>query len=175
MDILEAILKRKSIRFFRDEPLDDTDVEFIIRAAMAAPSSLNRRPWRLLTITNRNRLDEIGAIRESWMPLRRASLGIICCADTAGYPPGSESYRIQDCSAATQNMLLCATGMQLGAVWLGVCASADYYTTLKRMLEIPDEFLVESIVAVGKPLHTQVPTSRFEPEKWYREHWPAQE
>ena len=119
VEILEYIERRRSIRRFTEEPVSREDLELLLRAGMAAPSATNRRPWQFVVVTDPDRLD---ALRKR-LPLGRynAPAALVVCGDLRrALPPSAQSFWVVDCSAATENTLLAAAGIGLGAVWIGV-------------------------------------------------------
>lgn len=174
MDILEGILTRRSIRKFTGEPLTSRELETLVRAAMYAPSAHNRRPWRFLTVENRDTLLTIREMGRWWKMLDTAAVLVVVCSDPATVSDMPLEYEVDNGSAAIQNMLLAAHGLGLGGVWLGLCEEdRENVAPVKQLLGIPENIRVIGMAAIGRPDGTIVPTSpeRFEPEKWLRERW----
>jgi len=118
MDVLQAILTRRSVRRYQTTPVPEPLVEKLLAAAMSAPSARNSQPWRFVVIDDRTLLDQVPAINPYAEMARRAPLAILICADPS--LEKSPGYWMLDCAAAAQNMLLAAHGLGLGAVWCGV-------------------------------------------------------
>jgi len=118
MDALETIFSRRSIRQFTNEPISDELIELLLRAGMNAPSAANRQPWRFVIINDRETLNQITTFHHYSLMLHQAPIAILVCGDSErAYERG---YLALDCSAATQNILLAAHSLGLGAVWLGI-------------------------------------------------------
>ena len=116
MEVKDALLKRRSIRKFKDEPISQEIIEELLIAAMSAPSACNKRPWEFYIITNKDKLQELK--KASRFARYDAPLAIVVCGNLShALPLSFSSYWIQDCSAATQNILLRVTDLGLGAVW----------------------------------------------------------
>src|SRR5512133_1546876 len=118
MDVLEAILSRRSIRKYTTEPVTDEEIDLILQAAMAAPTSGNARPWHFIVIHNHETMVEIARIHPYAGMLPQAQVSVRVCADEKlENHPGRWP---QDCAAATENILLAAHGLGIGAVWIGL-------------------------------------------------------
>ena len=119
----DAILRRRSIRAYTQEPVTDAQVEALLRAAMAAPSAGNQQPWRFVVIRDKRTLGAITEVHPYAKMLPGASVAILVCGDPgAGKWP---QYWEQDCAAATENVLIAAEQLGLGSVWLGVHPLAE--------------------------------------------------
>ena len=118
--VLENIHNRKSVRQFTTEPVSDEHIQTMLKAAMAAPSAVNYQPWRFVVITEREQLDAMAEVLPYAKMLKQAPLAIVVCGETTWFEGNVNNYWQQDCSAATQNILLAAEALGLGAVWTGV-------------------------------------------------------
>ena len=167
--VLEALLGRRSIRRFRPEPVTAADLELLLRAAMAAPSAGNQQPWQFVAIRERSRLDAIPAIHPHAAMCREAPLAILVCGDltAARYP----DYWVQDCAAATENFLLAAHALGLGAAWCGVYPNPDRVAAFRDRFGIPAEILPMALVVVGHPAETKPPADRYDPGRVHLERW----
>lgn len=169
MEWLEAVMGRRSIRQYTDEPVDTGDVETLLRAAMAAPSAGNQQPWRFVVVSDPALLGELAEATPYSTPAGRAPLVVAVCGDPAAERhPG---YWVQDCSAATQNLLVAAHGIGLGAVWIGVYPIEERVTAVKRILGIPDGITPLGLVAIGHPAETKPPAERFDEAHVHRDGW----
>ena len=119
MELKEVLLKRRSVRKFTDEPVSEEMIDELLHAAMSGPSACNRRPWEFYVITKEELLEKLkGASKFTKMD---SKLAIVVCGNLLrALPKQMESYWIQDCSAATENILLRVTDLGLGAVWCGI-------------------------------------------------------
>jgi nitroreductase len=164
MDTLEAIFTRRSIRSFLDRPVEADKVETLLKAAMYAPSALNEQPWRFVVLTDRFLFDGIMRVYPYAGMLKSAPLAILVCGDLRQEKaPGNW---VLDCSAATQNMLLAAHAIGLGAVWSGIYPEQDRMAALTVMLHLPNEVLPFALVAVGYPdSMPPMPPERFQPDR----------
>ncbi|MDX9694521.1 MAG: nitroreductase family protein [Bacteroidales bacterium] len=118
MEILEGIITRRSIRKYTDKKISDDQVQMLLKAGMYAPSARNQQPWHFLVINDKRTLNQLSEIHPYAKMLTEAQLSILVCGDET--LELSTGYWVVDCSVATQNILLAAHGMGLGAVWLGL-------------------------------------------------------
>jgi nitroreductase len=169
MDLWEAILTRRSIRKFKSQPISEDLIEKILRAGMQAPSARNKQPWHFVVIRNRELLDKISVVHPYAYMLKEAPLGILICGDSK--IEITIEYLIQDCSAATQNMLLAAHNFGLGAVWLGIYPREPRIKALRELLSLPEHIIPISMIAVGYPNEKKSPENRFKPERIHYDKW----
>lgn len=169
MEALHAIFSRRSIRRYHSRPVSAEQIETLLKAAMSAPSAGNQQPWHFLVIQNRQLLNEIPKIHPYSKMLLEAPVGILICGEQ-----NLERYRhywVQDCAAATENLLLAANATGLGAVWLGVHPVAERVTQISKLLNLPEHIIPFSLVAVGyaaeeKPLANRFDSARVHFDKW---------
>lgn len=168
--ILEAIYARRSIRKFTDEAVSDEQIETLLKAAMAAPSATNAQPWRFVVTRDPERL---AAIRKE-MPLGKieAPLAIFVCADLSIFKrPVIERFWTQDCSAATQNILLAAVALGLGAVWCGVHPVPLVEKRMEKLLNLPANTKVLNVVFIGHPAEAKEARTQYDPRKVFKDHY----
>ena len=166
---MNEIFTRRSIRKYTNQDVSEEMVESLLRAGMAAPSAGNEQPWQFIVIKNRHVLAEIPKFHPYSQMLREATCAIVVCGDLSieKYP----GYWVQDCSAATQNMLLRAQTLGLGAVWLGVYPMEERVAPLKALLGLPESIIPLCILSIGYPAENKPPIDRFDPERIHRERW----
>lgn len=169
MDTIQALLTRRSVRHFTAEPVSQADQETILRAAMHAPSANNQQPWQFLVITTpelRTRLVDIHPYAQS---LLEAPLGILVCGDL--HLEKSEGYWVQDCAAATQNLMVAAHALGLGSVWQGIYPRLARYQAVQELLRLPEEIIPFSLISVGHPAGQMPTVDRFRPERIHINEW----
>ncbi|MCD8302628.1 MAG: nitroreductase family protein [Prevotellaceae bacterium] len=172
MDALTAIATRTSIRAYEETPVEEEKVETLLRAAMAAPTAANRQPWRFVVITERGILDSIPTFLPTARMLSGAPLAIVVCGDMSDtLPDEGREYWVQDASAATENLLLAAHAMGLGAVWCGVYPLQERVQAMQQMLDMPEGILPLNIVAIGYPAEQPEPKDKWMPEKIHYQRW----
>lgn len=172
--VLAAILKRTSIRSYTDKPVDKERITAMLRAAMAAPSAKNVQPWTFVVVTDKDTLEDLADALPNGSMLRDAPVGVMVGADMfiaeAG-TPGLDMW-IQDCSAATQNLLLAAEALGLGAVWLGVTPVEERVRYVKEILHLPAHVAPLCLVAVGHPKDKRhEPKNKFDESRIHWERW----
>ena len=152
MDILEFIKSRRSIRKFLDEPVEKTQLTTILEAARWAPSAGNCQPWRFIVITDRQKIKKFDPFfHQPWVLTAPAVVVVLSVPEESQKRYGiTSNYYIQDCAAATQNMLLMAHGLGLGSVWVGAFSRE----AVRKELEIPSQFDVFGIVCIGHYLES---------------------
>jgi hypothetical protein len=128
---LQFILGRRSIRVYAPGEVSEAAINQLLQAAMAAPSAVARDPWRFVVIRKKETLSTIAAALPNGGMLATAPLGIVVCGDLDAAHDRQLSYLLQDCSAAIENLLLCAHGLGLGACWLGIHPREDRVQKLK--------------------------------------------
>jgi nitroreductase len=166
---LEDILSRRSIRKFTGEPVSENDLKEILTAAMSAPSAGNEQPWHFVVINERGILDEIPKHHPYSAMVREAPLAVLVCADLdLETRPG---YWVQDCAAATENLLLAVHAKGLGAVWLGVYPREERVKGLSGLLGLPERVVPFSLVPVGRPAEKKPPADRYDPARIHFNRW----
>jgi len=169
MELLDAIHTRRSIRKFLDKPVPEEMVETVLRAGMAAPSAGNQQPWHFLVITDKDRREAIPAFHPYSKMVVQSPVAILVCGETEGkkWP----TFWDQDCSAATQNILLAARDLGLGTVWVGVYPEKDRMDGFRKLFGIPEHILPFALIPMGWPDGKFEPWDRFKPELIRRETW----
>ncbi len=166
-NLIRTILSRRSIRKYLDKEIRDDDVKTMLEAAMAAPSASNRKPWHFIIVTERERLNRLAEAHPYGKMLREAPLCISVCGDETISP----KHWIQDCSAATENILLAATAIGLGAVWLGVYPQEDRIEAIADQLSLPKTIIPLNLISVGYPDEEKDPRTQYDDLKVHYEHW----
>jgi nitroreductase len=164
---LEFIFRRRSIRQYSGEPVTEKDVKALLQAGMAAPSASNLKPWHFVTVTNRSKLKELAEAHPYGKMLVEAGLAIAVCGD----PKLSERYWDQDGAAATENILLAAEGLGLGAVWLGCHPRTERKQAIRKVLGIPDAIETLSLIAIGHPAEKKPARTQYDETRVHREEW----
>jgi len=166
---MDVITSRRSIRRYRPEPLNEAVYEQMLRAAMSAPSAHNQQPWAFIVIDDRNLLDAIPEFHPYSKMLKEAPAAILVCGDLRNLK--AEDYWPQDCSAATQNILLAANALGLGSVWMGVYPTEPLVNGMRDLLSIPADFVPFSLIAIGHPVEAKQPSDRYDPERVHHNFW----
>jgi len=169
MNDMKAILSRRSIRKYTADPVPEKVINELLEAAMSAPSADNERPWHFVIINDRRLLDEIPKYNPYAQMLRHAPLAIAVCADLDMEILGG--FWVQDCSAATENILIAANAKGLGAVWLAIYPIDEQVTIIRRLLGLPSRVIPLCIVSVGYPAEEKLHENRFDPSRIHYNQW----
>ena len=170
--VINAIMTRTSVRQYTDEPVTDAQIETLLRAAMAAPTAADARPWAFVVVKERSMLDSIPMHIKQAVPVARSQVAITICGDMQkAFEGEARNYWIEDTSAATENLLLAAHSMGLGAVWCGVYPQSDKVKYLSELLQLPDYIVPMGIVAIGHPAESPEPKDKWDAERVHVNTW----
>lgn len=167
--LMDAILSRRSIRKYTSEKIPDHLVKELLEAAMSAPSAGNQQPWYFIVIDERSILDQIPKFHPYSNMLKEAPLAILVCGDQS--LEKYKGYWVQDCSAATQNILIAAQAKGLGAVWLGIYPTEDRMAGTRELLGIPESITPFAMVSLGYPAEQKPPANRYNPLRISYNRW----
>jgi nitroreductase len=167
--LVDTIRNRRSIRKYTPQPVPQELVTRLLEAAMSAPSAGNEQPWEFIVITDREVLQAITKIHPYSQMLKEAPLAVVVCGnlEREKYP----GFWVEDCSAATENILLEAEDIGLGGVWLGVYPHDERVKGLAELLGLPSSVVPLSIVALGYPAEKKPPAERFDPSRVHTNRW----
>lgn len=159
--VIENIMTRVSVRQFTDKKIAPETLDTILRAGMAAPSAMNKQPWAFVVVTERSVLDTLRA-KHPHSNLATATAAIIVCGDYQKTIEGDgKEYWVQDCSAATENILLAAHGLGLGAVWCGVYPIEERMKDVSAVLGLPADIVPLNVIAMGYPAENPAPKDKW--------------
>lgn len=159
----DNILTRTSIRQYTAEIVSRSAVDSLLYAGMAAPTAANKQPWCFVVLDRRDLLDSVATMAPGWRPVGRAPLAIVVCGDLAKTLDGEGAdYWIQDCSAVSENILLAAHAMGLGAVWCGVYPVKERTEALSSFLGLPSAVVPLSLIVIGHPAENPEPKDKFD-------------
>ena len=170
-NILSTIFERCSVRNYTDQLVPDTQIETLIRAAMAAPSAKNVQPWHFVVVKETDTLKRLSTVLPYAKMIAQAPLAVAICGDTESSKEVAENSWVMDCSAATENLLLAAHAVGLGAVWTGVYPYPDRMKAVHEALDLPVNVLPLNVVAIGYPLKEQAAKDKWKPERIHFEKW----
>ncbi|MCK5029180.1 MAG: nitroreductase family protein [Bacteroidales bacterium] len=169
MEIIEGILTRRSIRKYTNKEVADEQIQLLLKAGMYAPSASNQQPWHFVVITDRKILNIISEVHPYAKMLKQAQLAILVCGDEDREL--SKGYWVVDCSAATQNILLAAHDLGLGAVWLGVHPREERKNEIRKIFDLPHNIQPMSLISIGYPDEEKETPDRFKPERIHYNTW----
>ncbi len=168
---IDNLFARRSIRKYTDEPVSRAQLDTLLQAAMAAPSAGNRKPWQFVVVTDPALLARLAEPHPHGKMLPGAPLCIVPCGVLALAHPDSAEFWVQDLSAATQNILLAATGLGLGAVWCGVHPVEERVRSAREILGIPPEIVPFAYIAIGRPAEDKPPRTQYDAERVHVNRW----
>ena len=169
MTILDDIRGRRSIRRYTQEPVSEDDLEDLLRAAMSAPSAGNEQPWHFVVIREKTLLEVIPKVHPYAAMVKQAPLVVLVCGDeTLERYPG---FWVQDCAAATENLLLAAHSKGLGAVWVGLHPIEERVEAMRQLIGIPPQIIPFAIVPVGHPAEEKPASSRYDRRRVHFDRW----
>jgi len=141
------IFERRSIRKYKKKKVEEEKIEKLLKAAAAAPSAGNEQPWHFVVIRDRELLDHLAEVHPYAKMLKEAPLAIAVCGDLD--KQRHEGFWVQDCAAATQNILLEAVSLDLGAVWIGAYPNQKREKVVSKALEVPQNIKTVSLISIG--------------------------
>ena len=163
MNTEEAIFTRRSIRRYQDRPVEEEKIEKLLRAAMAAPSAMNQQPWEFYVVKDKEKIRELGDATPHSRCVSGAPLAIVVCQKTG--PKPSPAFADVDCAIATENMLLMATELGLGTVWIGTCPVESRVEKVGEILSLPDGLKAFARIGVGYPAEEKGPVDRYDEKR----------
>ena len=160
MELQDVLQSRRSIRKYTEEPVSKEEIDLLMHAAMSGPSACNKTPWEFYVITDEAVLEKLrNASRYSKI---YAPLAIVVCGSLSrALPSQLAPYWIQDCSAATENILLAATDLGLGTVWCGIHPQKRAEERVREALGLTEKQIPLNIIYVGHPDQVQEPRDQY--------------
>lgn len=169
MDLMEAIFSRRSIRKYLPGPVSDETIELLLRAAMAAPSAGDERPWHFIVIRDRKILAKVPSFHPFSRMIEEVSVAVLVCGDRE-----EEKYEdcwMIDCAAATENLLLAARAQSLGTVWLGIYPFPERILGMQNLMGMPEHVIPFSLIPLGIPGENKGAVDRYDPSRVRRDRW----
>ena len=166
---MNAIFQRASVRSFQSKPVEAEKTELLLKAAMAAPSACNQQPWEFVAVTEPAALQTLAECSPYAGCIASAPLGIVVCMRTQGLR--APEYAQIDASAATENLLIEAAALGLGAVWLGIAPIEERMENVRRAIGAPKTIQPFCLIACGYPDGPAAPKDHYDPARIHREKW----
>ena len=163
---LQNIMTRTSVRAYEaGRPVEPEKVETLLRAGMAAPTAMNRQPWHFVVVDDTAQMNRLAQANGRAQMLQSAPLAIVVCGDLTKTNEGpGQQFWIQDCSAATENILLAAHALGLGAVWTALYPMTERYQPVQEALQLPSTMLPLCTIVIGYPAGEQTPKDKYTTE-----------
>lgn len=166
-NILDIIFKRRSIRVYERRKLEKETINDLLKAAMAAPSGSNSRPWEFLVVTDEEKINFLRS-KIKYGNYNAPAIIIVCSNLAIAQNESAIRYWVQDCSAATENLLIAAAGMGLGTCWVASYPKEDVMNLLRETLGIPEDVFPLNLIYVGYPAEEKAPRTQYDE---VRVHW----
>jgi nitroreductase len=166
-EILETIFKRRSIRKFTEQPVEREKLELLLQAAMAAPTATNGQPWEYVVLTEQEVLEQL---RKALPFAKMVAPAAICVLGSTRMQKSKAGLKfwVQDCAAATENILLAAVSLGLGAVWIGVHPVNMFIRSVEDILHLPEGVQPFNLIMIGYPAEEKEARTQYEDA---RVHW----
>ena len=169
--VIENIMTRASVRQFTDRQISKDTLDLIVKAGMAAPTAMNAQPWGFVVVNDKQVLKALEK-DHPYSNLATATAAIVVCGDLSKIKEGMNSeYWVQDCSAATENILLAAHAYGIGAVWCGVYPVEERIAPVVKTLGLPENVIPLNIITMGYPKETPKPKDKFVPGNIHYNKW----
>jgi nitroreductase len=167
---MEAIFNRRSIRKYQDKPVEKEKIDKLIKAAMQAPSAANQQPWEFIVVENKETLQKLADMGPYSKMTSNAGVAFVVLANRNNIK--IETAWQQDLSAAVENLLLEATYLDLGAVWLGVATAEAHVQYIRELFGLPEYIMPFALIPVGYPDgQSNTFVDRFDTKKVHYENW----
>lgn len=170
--VLDAISTRTSIRAYQDRPVGADTVELLLRAAMSAPSARNRQPWAFIVVDDKALLRQLADSLPYAQSAAAAPMAVVVCGVlTESQGATNAGWWVQDVAAASENLLLAAHAVGLGAVWTGVYSYEDRVRAVRNVLGLPRHVVPLNVIPIGYPAENPAPKQKWDPAKVHRNGW----
>lgn len=171
--VLKIIHERKSVRSYTDQPVSREQLDTLVRAAMAAPTGKDMRPWKFVVIDDAEAMAKLSEQLPYAKMLKEAQAAIVVCGDMSVVDDNGKPSTnwVMDCSAATENLLLAAEAMGLGAVWTGVYPYDERLEAVEKALSLPENIIPLNVIPIGYPKGDQHPKDKYNAENIHYNGW----
>lgn len=170
-DIMSYIFSRRSIRKYLDKDVDRDNLVLLLEAAMSAPTASNNQPWEFVVVTEKEKMYDLRKTLDS--AKYNAPAAIVVCGNMKFAKGEMQKYWIQDCSAAIENILLAAAGLELGGVWIAVYPNPSSIKSVSDILNIPEHVIPLGITYIGYPGEEKEPRTQFDEQRIFWEQYDA--
>jgi len=173
VNAIDIIFKRRSIRKYTETPIEQEKIITLLKAAMAAPTAVNCQPWEFIVVNDADKLEQV---REKCIFARyNAPAAIVVCGNLKlAFKGREQEFWIQDCSAASENILLAATSLGLGSVWIGIYPGESRIKAIKSIFNIPAHVTPLSLVYFGYPAEAKTARTRYNEKRVYWQEYDPQ-
>lgn len=180
--VMQNILSRKSVRSYTGDTIPAAVMENLLKAAMAAPSGIDARPWQFVVLTDKSQYETIFEGNRNMKKFMESGAIVVVCADTAlmrtprDNPDGPAELWIDpmwrdDVAAATENLLLAVEAYGLGACWTACYPFAETMAPVKKTLGLPPTVVPYAVVPIGYPSTENNPKDKWDPARVHYNKW----
>lgn len=171
IDPIESMMTRVSVRQFTGDSISQQQLDTLLHCAMAAPSAMNSQPWAFIVVNDPQLLATIGEALPYSRCNNHPACAIIPCGDMTKALKQSPDFWINDVSAATQNILLAAHAMGLGAVWTGIHPNMSNVALVQELLDLPEHIIPLCIVPIGVPAESPEVKDKWNEQNVHYNQW----
>lgn len=168
---MKEIFERRSVRQYLDKEIPKEEIIKLLQAAMRAPSAVNQQAWEFVVVKDREKLNEIITFHPYAKMLKQADCAVIVCGNLKRQRTTPLDFWVQDCSAATQNLLLEAVHLGIGAVWLGLYPMMKRVKRVQDLFGLPEHVVPLNIISLGYPEKMPEPMDTYREDAVHWEEW----
>lgn len=169
MEAYDCIITRRSVRKYTGQTIDPDTIDRLLKAALYAPSAMNRQPWHFIVIDDRKILDAVPSFHPSTKMLADSPVAILVCG--VDDPERLPHYWYIDCAAATENILLAAHALGLSACWLGITPRPERVEGMLKLIPLPEGIHPFSLIALGYAAEIPPQPERWDTAKIHHNQW----
>lgn len=165
--VIQNIMSRTSVRKFKQQPVEDSKIETLLRAGMAAPTANDMQPWHFVVLKEKKDIEAYAASNKYHADdIKKTPLFIFVCADTTRMSEGQgRELWVQDCSAVSENILLAAHALGLGACWTTIYPIQKKVAGISRTLKLPENLVPLNGIIIGYPDEPLNPKNKWDEKK----------
>jgi nitroreductase len=154
MNVVTTIIKsRHSVRKFKPEPIDENVIRDALECAALAPTAINHQPWLFGVVKNKDMLKKIAEVTEHGKFIRDCSVCFVVFGEK------KETYYLEDCCAATENLILALQAYGVSSCWVAG-DKKSYGEVIRKMLDVPEKYVLVSMVAAGNPAEVPITSKK---------------
>lgn len=166
---MDAILKRRSTRTYANKPIPEDVINKLLHAGMSAPSAMHSSPWHFIVISDHNKMVAVTKIHPYSQMMLQAQCAILVCGDQS--IETLPEYFQQNCAAAAENILIAATDLGLGCVWVGLYPNEQYREDFKKLFNLPQHIEPFALIPLGYPTQALTPSNRLDSARIHKDSW----
>lgn len=171
LDAVTAILTRRSIRDYTPRPVPEETIKLLLTAGMAAPSAFDERSTEFVVVNDPKILKEFPKVNPKSLQLKKMTVGIVVCGNQAKEKFKGQGYWQLDGAVASENILIAANALGLGAVWTAIYPYPDRIPMVQKLLNLPPEVIPLNIIPIGHPAERKMTGNRFDPARAHDNRW----